>query len=272
MSGSISRMEFGTDAPDTIIANPGETLFAFGFGANDTLTGAELPDLLSGGEDNDSITGNAGDDLLNGLSGDDTFDTGEGNDLIFGGSGNDTVGGMAGSDVVFGDNGDDLVAWNDPAGDRVFGNRGNDTLRGGDVAADSIFGGGDNDLIAAVADQGLATHAPDIMFGGIGNDTILGGNADDTIRGGEGDDGLAGFGGADRFVFLADQPGSDAVSDFDTTQDVAVLVGFGEGFDPLANLSQGTLGAVLDLGDAADVLFLGRLVAEIGAEDFVLSP
>jgi hypothetical protein len=51
---------------------------------------------------------------------------------------------------------------------------------------------------------------------------------------------------------------------------VVALVGFGDHFDPLANLSQEASGTVLDLGAAGQVLFFGRLVNEFAAEDFVL--
>jgi hypothetical protein len=60
------------------------------------------------------------------------------------------------------------------------------------------------------------------------------------------------------------------IADFDTTADVVELVGFAADFDPLAHLSQGTFGAVLDLGDAGQVEFFGLLVNELGAEDFVV--
>jgi serralysin len=269
MSGTI-RLEFGTGEADAFVANAGEALIAFGLGGADTLTGAELSDLLLGNAGDDSITGNAGNDVLLGGGGNDTFNTGTGDDLVRGGSGDDNVGGMAGRDTVFGGDGADTVAWNDPAGDLAFGNDGDDLLRGGDVAADTIFGGDGDDLIRAVANQGLAVHAADILSGDGGSDAVIGGNANDTIEGGEGNDTLSGFGGADQFVFRAAQPGDDVVTDFDTAVDAAVLVGFGDGFDPLAQLSQGTSGTLLDLGEAGEVLFLGKLVNEFGAEDFIL--
>ena len=49
---------------------------------------------------------------------------------------------------------------------------------------------------------------------------------------------------------------------------MVVLFGYDEDFDPLANLSQTSQGAVLDLGDGDGVVFLGRLVAEFNADDF----
>jgi Ca2+-binding RTX toxin-like protein len=266
---AVPDVRVGTDADDTFISSGAAAIFSGG-GGNDTLTGADLADVLSGGSGDDSIAGAGGNDFLDGGRGDDNINTGTGDDGVLAGSGDDTIGGMAGRDTIEAGAGNDLVAWNDPTGDLVFGGRGHDTLRGGDVAADTIHGGSGNDLIRAVANQGLATHAADLLFGDRGDDAILGGNANDTIEGGAGDDTLAGFGGADTFVFRFDAPGDDTINDFDTTADVVQLIGFDAGFDPLANLSDTTSGAVLDLGDAGEVLFFGRLANEFSAGSFIL--
>jgi serralysin len=249
------------DDNDNVVVGTNQDDFLPGLGGNDIIRGLAGNDRLEGGD---------GDDIIEGGRGNDDINTGAGNDLVFGGAGNDTVGGMAGRDTVFGGAGDDFIAWNDPTGDVVFGDAGNDTLRGGDVAADTIFGGRGDDLIRAVANQESANHAPDLLFGDRGNDTIIGGNANDTIEGGAGDDFLAGFGGADQFVFRESQPGNDLVVDFDVTQDVAVLDGFGADFDPLENLSAGPSGTTLDLGADNQVVFLGRLPNEFNAENFLV--
>jgi serralysin len=178
---------------------------------------------------------------------------------------------MAGADIVFGGSGDDVVAWNDPTGDRVFGDGGNDILRGGDVAADTIFGGSGNDLIRAVANQSLDIHAADFLFGDAGRDTIIGGNAGDTIEGGSGNDVMAGFGGADRFLFREGVTDSDQIVDFEVTLDVVELVGFDAGFDAIGALSQETTGTSLDLGDGNEVLFVGLLVNEFSAANFLFA-
>jgi serralysin len=117
----------------------------------------------------------------------------------------------------------------------------------------------------------LADHAPDRLFGDRGNDTIIGGNAADTIEGGAGDDTLAGFGGADQFVFRESEGGNDIINDFDVTQDVAVLEGFGADFDPLDNLTAGTSGTTLDLGGGDQVLFVGLLPNELAASNFLVT-
>jgi Ca2+-binding RTX toxin-like protein len=252
------------------VAPPAATSFLSGTPGDDTLPGTDDPDVIFGGLGNDTITGAGGNDLLRGGRGDDDINTGAGDDVVLAGPGDDTVGGMAGSDTVEAGAGNDLVAWNDPTGDLVFGGRGHDTLRGGDVAADTIHGGSGDDLIRAVANQELATHAADLLFGDKGDDAVLGGNANDTIEGGEGDDVLSGFGGADTFVFRFDAPGNDTINDFDTTADVVQLIGFDAGFDPLANLSETSSGTVLDLGEAGEVLFFGRLANEFSAGSFIL--
>lgn len=248
------------DNDNVVVGTQGDD-FLPGLGGNDIIRGLAGNDRLEGGDGNDIIRGGQGNDDIN---------TGAGDDLIFGGPGNDTVGGMAGKDTVSGGAGDDFIAWNDPAGDIVFGGLGNDTLRGGDVAADTIFGGRGDDLIRAVANQQLANHAPDLLFGNRGNDTIIGGNANDTIEGGAGNDNLAGFGGADRFVFRESAPGNDIIVDFDVTQDLVVLEGFGADFEPLENLSAAPSGATLDLGEGNQVVFLGRLSNEFDAADFLV--
>jgi serralysin len=242
---------------------------------DDLLPGLGGDDIVVGLEGNDTIQGGDGDDILRGDEGNDDINTGAGNDFVLGGDGNDTVGGMAGRDTVLGGDGDDVIAWNDPTGDLAFGDAGNDTLRGGDAAADTIFGGDGDDLIRAVANPALVTHAPDALFGEAGTDAVLGGNASDTIEGGAGSDFLAGFGGADQFVFRATSgttttTDNDLIVDFDTTLDTVVLAGFGASFDPLANLSATPTGAVLDLGDSGQVVFLGRLVNEFAAGDFLV--
>ena len=249
------------DNDNVVVGTPGDD-FLPGLGGNDIIRG------LAG---NDSLQGGDGDDIIEGDEGDDDINTGAGNDLVFGGDGDDSVGGMAGRDTVFGGAGDDSIIWNDPTGDVVFGDAGNDTLRGGDVAADTIFGGEGDDLIRAVANQQLADHAPDRLLGDDGNDTIIGGNADDTIEGGAGDDNLAGFGGADQFVFRESAPGNDLITDFDVTQDLVVLDGFGADFDPLDNLSATSSGTTLDLGEGNQVLFLGLLATELDAANFLVT-
>ncbi len=66
------------------------------------------------------------------------------------------------------------------------------------------------------------------------------------------------------------RPSVDLITDFDPSEDVVQLVGFEAGFDPLEALSASTFGTVLDLGDNNSILFLGRLVNEFTADDFLI--
>jgi Ca2+-binding RTX toxin-like protein len=90
------------------------------------------------------------------------------------------------------------------------------------------------------------------------------------IEGGRGDDILTGNDGADVFTFRDNQTGDDTIADFDPSEDVVELVGFGGSFDPLAALSATTRGTELDLGGDNSVLLLGRTVAEFRADDFLI--
>jgi serralysin len=239
-----------------------------GTDGDDLLPGLGGDDVILGRAGDDTIEGGEGNDFLSGGQGDDNINTGQGNDVVLGGAGNDRIEGMAGRDVVKGGAGDDFIAWNDPTGDVVFGGRGNDTILGGNVAADEIDGGAGDDLIRAFATSPEDATASDKLSGGKGNDVVIGGNAADTIEGGDGDDSLTGNDGADVFVFRDNQAGDDIVTDFDPSEDVAQLVGFGAGFDPLAALSAQSGGTELDLGGGNSVLFQGRTLAEFSADDF----
>jgi serralysin len=241
-----------------------------GTAGDDLLPGLGGDDVVLGLGGNDTIQGGDGNDFLSGGPGDDNINTGAGDDVVLGGAGNDQIGGMAGRDFVRAGAGDDFIAWNDPTGDVVFGGRGNDTILGGDVAADEIHGGAGDDLIRAFATSPEAASAGDRLFGGQGKDVVIGGNAADVIDGGRGDDFLTGNDGADVFIFRNNGSGNDMVTDFDPSEDVAQLVGFDPGFDALAALSAQAGGTELDLGGGNSVLFVGRTLAEFGADDFLI--
>jgi hypothetical protein len=68
----------------------------------------------------------------------------------------------------------------------------------------------------------------------------------------------------DVFTFWDNQTGDDTITDFDPSEDVVELVGFG------GSLSAETGGTELDLGGGNSVLLLGRTVAEFGADDFLI--
>ncbi|RUS59290.1 tandem-95 repeat protein [Pseudorhodobacter sp. E13] len=116
-----------------------------------------------------------------------------GDDTVFAGLGDDTVFAGLGDDLVYGEEGDDDLR----------GNEGNDTLYGGD-GSDTVYGQQDDDFI----DTSASTPIPDIdypgvypadtdpnndrdlVYGGLGNDTILTGDDADTIFGDGGDDSI----------------------------------------------------------------------------------
>ena len=172
-----------------------------------------------------------------------------GNDTVFAGLGNDTVFAGLGDDEVYGGVGDDDLR----------GNEGEDSLFGGE-GSDTVYGQQGDDLI----DTGSSIQLPDIdypglyladtdpnddrdlVYGGLGNDTIRTGDDADTIFGGGGNDSInAGvdadlvFGGAGADTVLGSE-GSDTI--------------FGEaGNDLIYGGLDDTFGDVLDLPDAIDL-------------------
>lgn len=124
-----------------------------------------------------------------------------GNTRINGVSGNDTINGGAGSDRIAGGRGNDLI----------YGNGGHDRLHGED-GTDSLFGG-DGD---------------DVLWGGRGNDLIDGGAGNDVLGGVLGDGNtLTGGLGRDRFIIK--DGGQAQATDFDSNEDLFVVVGTGRG-------------------------------------------
>jgi Ca2+-binding RTX toxin-like protein len=126
-----------------------------------------------------------------------------------------------------------------------------------------VVGGNGDDVIRGVANQDLATHAPDILFGDDGNDTIVGGNGDDRIAGGAGDDMLTGLGGADLFVFSAHESGADTITDFVAGTDKILLSGAAD--HATADSDQG---AVITFGSTT-ILLAGVHAADLDAADFL---
>ena len=118
----------------------------------------------------DSLTGTDSLDVLSGAGGDDTIDGGGRLDVLLGGAGNDSILGGGGNDILRGGSGNDTIE----------GGEGNDRVRG-DSGDDSIDGGEGNDLL-------LGDAGADTIAGGEGNDTIAGGSGDDLLTGGAGDD------------------------------------------------------------------------------------
>ncbi|MGB3406008.1 MAG: hypothetical protein WBA67_00800 [Jannaschia sp.] len=125
--------------------------------------------LATEGADGTIFGGQLG-DLIDGLGGSDQIQGGEGDDTLMGGAGNDTLFGQAGNDSLLG---------NDDS-DQIQGGGGNDSLSGG-AGDDSLFGQDDADLV----DGGTGD---DFISGGDGNDTLLGGFGSDRLNGDAGAD------------------------------------------------------------------------------------
>jgi Ca2+-binding RTX toxin-like protein len=178
--------------PTIFVGTPGQ----------DTWTGGNLADQISGYDSNDTFTGLGGNDVISGDSGSDVLEGGLGSDRLFGGLGDDTfrISGTAG------------------IGDAYFGGDGNDTLEvtGGGVATLAGFNAGASSIEQWQGNgQGVfGTSAGNVFnFSGLtsktglpfvdgagGNDTITGSTLAETLRGSGGIDKLNGGGGNDILI------------------------------------------------------------------------
>jgi len=194
----------------------GDDIMPVGFvdADGDTIDGADGDDdIIAGYAGDDSIDGGAGNDTIFGGTGDDEVTGNVGDDLIFGGFGDDSLIGGAGSDTVIGGYGDDVIDTSGPGSsgftpDYDLGFTGfvmpdadpdndKDIVYGG-LGDDTIFTGDDADTIEG-------GRGDDFLDGGIDADSIDGGKGDDTIIGGEGSDELYG-GDGDDFFFADSDP------------------------------------------------------------------
>ena len=174
---------------------------AIGGGADDTLKGNVLANVLSGlggndtltgGDGNDTLLGGAGEDILNGGAGDDTLDGGAGVDVMKGGAGNDTY--------VVDDAGDSVVESAGAGTDAVSTVLANYTLSKDlenlTYLGDGDFSGTGNTLANIITGR----NGSDTLVGGTGDDTLIGGAGDDTLNGGAGADVMQGGIGNDTYV------------------------------------------------------------------------
>jgi serralysin len=199
-----------------------------GDGADDTISGDELWDVIDGAggtdtgvtgyalSDDFNATGSAADFTLTGAMGTDRYLNMETlnfngtlmsvtdflrNDSLVGTKGADTLDGFGGNDVIDGKKGNDTL--NGGAGnDTVNGGKGNDVLKGGG-GDDTVIGGKGNDSLDGgsgndVLDGGKGS---DMLIGGAGNDTMNGGKGADIMNGGLGVDTMNGGKGADSFIY-----------------------------------------------------------------------
>jgi Ca2+-binding RTX toxin-like protein len=289
-----------------------------GSAGNDTLIGGTGNDTLNGGADNDSLEGGDGTDLLYGGTGDDTLDGGAESDTIFGedgadlisggdgadsldgGAGSDTLEGGAGADTFVGGSGIDFYSYAG-SGSAVNVNLETGTFSGGDAEGDVqgggmdgiigsdfddvltgyngmgtetegvwtnvIYGGLGNDTIDGLAgdDSLYGEDGNDSILGGAGNDTLDGGIGNDTLEGGDGDDSIIGGGGADSISggigndTVAAGTGNDTVTGGDGDDSILGNGGADQLFGDAGNdtLSGGTGNDTLDGGTGADTLLGG---------------
>lgn len=200
---------------DTIIGAQSPNLI-FGGGGNDSLVGGAGNDTISGQNGNDTILGAAGNDLLYGDSGNDLIRGGAGNDQIIGGVGQDTLYGMLGNDSIYGGKGADMIivgsgnsfARGDQGNDTIIGGTGNCTLNGNQ--GNDFIAAHNDDFLTATGDTPMANTGSSLLFGDPGNDTLVSTGGTDTLSGGGGSD-------SDYFVVgpnasIADATANDTIS------------------------------------------------------------
>ena len=297
--GDSTDYLFGGSGDDTIEGGADGDVILGGSG-NDTLRGEAGSDFVLGGSGDDTLEGGAETDLLSGGSGDDTISGGEGADLIFGGAGDDTIDGGDGGDLILGESGDDTLTGG--AGGDIFAfgpDSGSDTITDFDTDEDTIdlspFGANVSysDLTIAATTDGTGTiitiPGPDggapvtITLQGVTSSAVsesmftfsnagAGTAADEFIFDVPGDSTMTGGGGRDIFVF-APGSGDDTITDFDTSDDIIDLMGFGTGVDfdslTLAATADGT-GTVITLpgDDGGTITLLGVSVNDVTADMF----
>ncbi|WP_158895378.1 MULTISPECIES: hypothetical protein [unclassified Pseudomonas] len=160
-------------------------------------------DLIYSGDGNDLVWSEGGDDTVDGGAGNDWIMGGAGSDLLIGGSGNDKLNSASNratntsdKNEVYGGEGNDII-WGDGGSDYLDGGDGDDLIFGStstalqsDADADVIYGGLGNDTLSggAGADQLYGGIGADILFGGLGDDVLDGGEGEDVLRGGAGHD------------------------------------------------------------------------------------
>jgi Ca2+-binding RTX toxin-like protein len=198
------------------------TRTVIGDGADNTITGDALRDIVNGGLGADTISGGGGRDLLQGGFGADIVSGGDGDDTLYGMTqlapdqdlGGDRLHGDNGNDTLRGSSGDDTL--NGGAGiDTMNGGGGNDVCyvdNGADVVVEAVAGGVQDRVLASVNYQlqagaeveelftNLAAGTTAINLTGNGIANLLVGNAGANIlNGGGGIDTMRGLAGGDRY-------------------------------------------------------------------------
>jgi Ca2+-binding RTX toxin-like protein len=260
---------FGGVGVDRIDAGTGDDVVFGGTGAGlGTAVDADgSSDIIFGGVGVDSIAGGSGDDIIFGGTGAGTNDTdGSGSDIIFGGMGLDQIDGGGGNDIIFGGTGGQLVNDSDVPNDIVFGgvtitistsdgDASVDLIFGG-LGLDSIDGGTGDDIIFGGTGGGMAGSLDsdpdsDIIFGGLPVNTFDVDTGDDVIFGGMGSDSVDGGAGSD-IIFGGTGGAMSGTSDSDPSSDI--IFG-GVGMDSI------------DGGSGSDIIFGGTTGVFLGGAD-----
>jgi serralysin len=176
---------------------------AIGGAGNDTITGNQVANVLTGNGGNDNLYGGDGGDTLYGGAGNDTLKGGAGADALYGGLDDDTLKGGGGADALDGGAGSDTadyafsagVSVNLATGVGLFGDAAGDTYVGienvsGSANGDTLTGNGSDNILTGGAggDWLIGGGGFDTLYGGDDNDTLEGGFTTDTVYGGNGDD------------------------------------------------------------------------------------
>ena len=172
----VIRTNDGEDTAQVSVGNtvPAGVSLTVELGAgNDSWSGQNGPETVSGGGGNDSIDLWGGDDEARGGPGRDTIHGRDGDDELFGDGGTDFLYGEGDDDTLDGGEGTDEVRGS-VGTDNVRGGADNDTVGGG-LGADRVQGDGGNDLLFDDDRplQDAPFQSPDVLVGGTGNSIAL---------------------------------------------------------------------------------------------------
>lgn len=197
----------GDQNNNTLYGIPGEINSLYGNAGNDSLTGGQLADYISGGDGNDQIFSREGDDYIVDLSGSNTIYTGAGDDFVV----LDYVGlGLAATNIVDLGAGDDLIYVGGQI-DVVDGGQGIDRVSYIYSAAavtvnlqrgTGVGGYAQSDRYRSIEDL-IGSGYGDTLTGSGAFNTIDGYWGNDVITGGPGGDDLDGWIGTDTLAYRA---------------------------------------------------------------------
>ncbi|MEQ9695215.1 matrixin family metalloprotease [Shimia sp. SDUM112013] len=229
-------------------------------GADITIFGREIADVIDGLGGTDQIQGEGGNDILIGGAGNDTLFGQEGNDRLVGGAdndqmqggdGNDTLVGTGGADTLFGGNGTDVFELQAGGGSIVISDfdlngevihlvgSGFATAQEAALAVTKDFSNvsrltfSDGSFVRVFHDSqtGTPLTADHFRIGATEtHQTLYGQSGNDALRGAGGDDTLFGFDGADT---LSGGAGDDSIEGGATEADLRDVVFGGAGNDTI---------------------------------------